>query len=162
MARLAFKAGDEFAVKLSRLAAKSDEVAIKAVECAAGILTDEVRASLESLPEERFRRLPDGESFTGVPKGQKRDLLETLGYTPVKVDQNGDYNSKVGFDGYGSYPTKSYPQGVPNQLVARAIESGSSVREKHPFVEPAARRAKKAAVEAMQAVIDEEYEKIMK
>ena len=169
VARLAFKAGDEFAMKLSQLAAKADEVAIKAVRRGAGILTDEVRARLAALPEDfqinsdaPYRYLRDGEKFSGVPPKQKEDLLEALGVTPVETDKNGDYNAKVGFDGYGSQPTKTYPKGIPNQLIARAIESGSSVREKRPFVKPAVQRVKKKAVEAMHEVIDKEYEKVMK
>lgn len=169
MARFAFKAGEEFAMKLSKLAAKTDEVAVSAVKRGAGILTDEVRARLNALPEDfqedpnaPYRYLRPGEKFSGIPPSQKEDLLEALGHTPVDVDDKGDYNAKVGFDGYGSQPTEKYPKGVPNQLVARAIESGSSVREKRPFVAPAVRRARKRAVEAMQSVIDEEYEKIMK
>ena len=63
MARFAFKAGEDFAVKLSQLAAKTDEVAIKAVKRGAGLLADEVRSKLEALPEDRFRKLPDGEGL---------------------------------------------------------------------------------------------------
>ena len=52
-----------------------------------------------------------------------------MGISPIKHD--GDYiNAKVGFDGYGSIPTKKYPKGVPNQLVARSVNSGTSFLKK--------------------------------
>ena len=155
MAKMTFKAGDEYALKLSRLSTKSSEIAKKALYSAAAIVTDEVRKNLEALPEDKFRHLKDGETFSGVPKSQKKDLLDSLGITPVDTDNKGNWNVKVGFDGYGSNPTKKYTKGVPNPMLARAIESGSSVRIKTPFVRPAVRATKVAASEAMQKVIDQ-------
>ena len=58
-------------------------------------------------------------------------------------------------------PTKQYPKGLPNQLLARAIESGSSVRQKKPFVRPAVTATKKQAIAEMEKIIDEEVEKSM-
>lgn len=161
MAKMTFKAGDDYALKLSRFAARSPEIAKKALYAAAAIVTDEVRKNLEALPEDTFRYLRDNEIFTGVSKSQKKDLLDSLGITPVDTDKKGDWNVKVGFDGYGSMPTKKYTKGVPNPLLARAIESGSSVRKKTPFVRPAVKATKAAAVEAMNRVIDAETKKIM-
>ena len=155
MAKMTFKAGDDYMLKLSRLGARSDAIAKKALYAAADIVTDAVRDNLESLPTDRYRYLEKDEKFTGVPSGLKRDLLDSLGITPVDTDKNGDWNVKVGFDGYGSFPTKKYTKGVPNQMLARSIESGSSVRVKTPFVRPAVRATKKAAIGAMQKVIDQ-------
>lgn len=162
MARIAFKAGKEYALKLSKLAAGSEGIAKKALHEAGGIVANEIRKNLEALPEESFRRLRAGESFDGLSAGQKQDLAESFGVTKIKMGKDGYWTVKIGFDGYGRFPTKKYPNGLPNQLLARAVESGSSVRQKHPFVRPAVNATKKAAVEAMQKVIDEEIEKTMK
>ena len=155
MAIMTFKSGDEYALKLSQFAGRTPEIAKKALHVAAGIVADEVRKNLTALPEDKYRYLRDDEAFTGVPKSQKKDLLDSLGITPIGVDKNGDWNVRVGFDGYGSMPTKKYKKGVPNQMLARAIESGSSVRKKTPFVRPAARAKRAAALEAMRKVINE-------
>ncbi len=162
MAKLEIKAEDDFVLKLSRLAARSDEVAKRAIYEAAEIVTDKVRENLEALPEESFRRLGKDESFDGLPAEQKKDLLNSLGVTPIKLDEAGNWNTKIGFDDYGRFPTKTYPKGLPNQLLARAVESGSSVRQKHPFIRPAVNATKKEALAAMERVINEEIEKTMK
>lgn len=162
MARMTFKAGEEYELKLSRLAAGDEEIAKKALFAAGEIVADKVRENLEALPEENFRKLREGESFDGLPAEQKQDLVDSFGVTPIQRDEDGIWSVKIGFDGYGRSPTKAYPKGLPNQLLARAVESGSSVRQKHPFVRPAVNATKKAAVEVMQRVIDEETEKIMK
>ena len=46
-------------------------------------------------------------------------------------------------------------------MIARSVESGSSVRDKHPFVRPAVNAAKAEALKACEKVIDEETKKIM-
>lgn len=141
MARMTFKAGEEYALKLSRLAAGSEEAAKKAVYAAAGIVADKVRANLNA-------NLTGSTQSTGA-------LADSLGITPVSQDQDGFWNAKIGFDGYDE-------KGVPNQLKARVMESGSSKIKKRPFVRPAVNATKRAAVEAMQRVINEEIEKTMK
>lgn len=141
MARITFKAGDEYALKLSALAAGSEETAKRAVYEGAGVVADKIRANLSA-------NLAGSSQSTG-------SLEASLGITPVTMDRDGFWNAKIGFDGYDE-------KGVPNQLKARVMESGSSRLKKRPFVRPAVNAVKAAAVEAMQRVIDEDTEKIMK
>lgn len=162
VARITFKSSDEYTLKLSRLAGRSREVAGKAIYEGAKVVADQIKENLNALPAEKFRYLKDGEKFTGVPKQQKEDLIESFGVTPLDHDRNGIWNVKLGFDGYGSMSTKRYPKGVPNQLLARAIESGSSVREKTPFVRPAVIKIKKKVQEVMDEAIERECKEIFK
>ena len=159
MAKVTVLKDTSLAEKLQRLSGRTEEVAKQAIYAGAQVLTDEIRKNLENLPEDQFRYLAEGEKFNGVPRSQKQDLEDSLGVTPIGRDNTGDWNAKIGFDGYGSFPTAKYPRGVPNSLVARSVESGSSVRQKTPFVRPAIRAKKKEVIAAMQAVIDEEISK---
>ena len=156
MARMEIKGIDDWMQKLSNYSDHIDEIAEKAVKAGANPVADEIRSSLASLPEDKFRYLRDGDFFSGVPSTQRKDLLEGFGITPVDVDHEGNTNVKIGFAGYGSHKTKKYPKGIPNALLARAIESGSSVRKKSPFVRKAVKRTKDKAISDMKKVIDEE------
>ena len=141
MARITFNLGEDYMLRLSALADRSEETAKRAIHEAAGIVADKVRSNLEA-------NLAGSEQSTGA-------LEDSLGITPVTMDRDGFWNAKIGFEGYDA-------KGVPNQLKARVMESGTSKIQKRPFVRPAVNATKKAAVEAMQRVIDEETEKIMK
>lgn len=162
MAKMTFKAGDEYALKLSRLAMGSEAIAKKALYAGAEIVADEIKKNLKKLPTEKFKRLKKGEAFSGLSELQKGDLETSFGVTPIKKSKDGYYNVKVGFDGYGSAPTGKYPKGVPNQLLARSVESGSSVRKRIPFVRPAVNATRKRVQEEMSRVVDDEIEKMMK
>ena len=149
------------ALKMQELTfAGDDELLKKAAKAGADPVADEIRRRLQNLPEDEYRRLDPGEVFTGLPPGQKQDLLDILGVTPPGKDYKGFVNVKVGFDGYGSFPTNKYPDGVPNALIARATESGSSVRRKTPFVRPAVNATRKKAVEEMDKTITDGLKKI--
>jgi len=137
MARMAFKAGDDYALKLSRLSAGSDEIAKKAIYAAANIVADKIKDNLQGILSSEA---------TG-------DLVASFGVTPITQDDDGNWNAKIGFDGYDA-------NGTPNQIKARAIESGTSKQHKHPFVRPAVNATKKKAQAAMAEVIDEEIRKI--
>lgn len=160
MARMEIRGFDELELQLSKLA--DPEISKEVVQAGAQPVADQIRKNLEALPEDKFRRLKNGEVFTGVPKQQKKDLLDSLGITPPDIDFDGNTNIKIGFDGYGKIPTKKYPKGVPNQLLARAVESGSSVRKKTPFIRKAVNKSKKLAEAEMQKKLDEHIEIIMK
>ena len=90
---------------------------------------------------------------------QKQGLLDGLGIASMQEDA-GFYNVKIGFDGYNRTRTEKYPQGQPNQLVARGVESGTSWKQKRPFVRPAVTRARKRAEQAMAETLDKEIQKI--
>jgi len=139
MARISFKNGDDYALKLSRLATGSEEIAKKAIYQGAKVVADKIKSNLEGVlsPE-----------ATG-------DLVDSFGVTPISRDKDGNWNAKIGFDGYGR-------DGIANQLKARVLESGSTRQQKRPFVRPAVNATKKQAIEAMRKVIDEETKKMMK
>lgn len=141
MAHMVIKGVDEYARQLSKLGKMSVEISKDVVMAGAQPVADEIRKGLEA-------NLQGSEYSTG-------DLLGSFGITPPGVDDKGNTNTKIGFDGYDS-------KGVANQLKARAMESGSSRQKKKPFVRPAVNRSKKKALEEMQKKFDEEIELIMK
>lgn len=151
---------ENFTIQLERLC--SQEVSKRVVMAGAKPVADEIRNGINGLPEDTFRKLQKEEKFQGVPKDQKQDLLDSLGIAPIDIDIDGNTNTKVGFDGYGSHPTHKYPKGLPNQILARAIESGSSVRKKTPFVRKATNSSKEKAIQAMQEQLDKEIKSIKK
>lgn len=156
MASMTFKAGDEYALKLSALAGGTEEIATKAVYAGAAIVTDEVRRRLEENIKDAESAAKSGVSALKNSRNETTgDLSGSLGITPIKLSKDGFWNAKVGFDGYDS-------KGVPNQLKARVMESGSSTIKKRPFVRPAVAATKQEALAAMGRVVDEEIQKRMK
>lgn len=137
MARITFKAGDDYAIKLSKLATNSEEIAKKAIYEGVTIVADEIKKNLQGVLSDEA---------TG-------DLVESFGVTPIEKDENGNWNAKVGFDGYDR-------NGVANQLKARVIESGKSGQPKKPFVRPAVNKTRKQVVKKMEEVIDDEIKKL--
>lgn len=162
MAKITFKRQSEYYAKLQQLEQVfgKDETLNRAVRAGAAPVADRIRKNLEALPEVGFQHLGEDEMFQGIPREQKEDLLEAFGLAPISRDKTGLVSTKAGFDGYGSHPTKTYPKGVPNAIIARATESGSSVRMKMPFVRPAVNATRQESIAAMETVIDEELKKI--
>ena len=162
MAKITFQKQSEYFSKLQQLdrVFAKESTLEKAVYAGAEPVADAIRSRLQSLGEDEFRHLQPGEVFSGLPEDQKNDLLNSFGLSSIKRDGKGYVGTKAGFDGYGSHPTKSYPNGVPNALIARAAESGSSVRRKTPFVRPAVTATKEQSITAMERVIDDEIKKI--
>ena len=160
---------EEFELMLSRLEADADRVAQEALREAAAVVTQQVRVNIERLkedwqprpyPAQQYRFLPAGAAFDGIPPHQKEDLLRGLGITKTGLDGAGDYTVKIGFEGYGSQPTVRYPQGQPIPMIARSVESGSSIQPKQPFFRPAVNSTKKKAVETMNSIIEAAQQKI--
>lgn len=161
MARITFKNQSEYFLKLQQMEAHfaKDETLERAAARGAEVVADEIRKNLEGLPDEKFRKLKEGEKFNVLSASAKNDLAAGFGLSPMRRD-NGFVHTKAGFEGYGSYPTKTYPQGVPIPLIARAVESGSSVHEKMPFVRPAVNTTRKDAIDTMEKSIDDDLKKI--
>lgn len=174
MASLKITGMEELEMQLSRLAGDSDRVARAALEAAAVPVVERVRKNIENLredwqpnPQDKYRYLSEGQSFDGIPPHQKEDLLRALGVSKVSVDEHGDWTVRIGFNssgpkGYGDQPTATYPRGQPIPMIARSVESGTSIQPKQPFMRPAVDATKKKAVEVMDDVISREVAKIVK
>lgn len=154
MARMTFKAGEEYALKLSKLEAEADNIAKRAIYEAANILITKIRENIViNLRDLRYVGKKGNVLFKNKYNETTGDLEKSLGIAKIQRDESGNWNTKIGFDGYDS-------KGVPNQLKARVMESGSSKIRKRPFVRPAVNATKDRAVAKMGQVIDEEIAKI--
>lgn len=161
MATFQFSGIDEYASKVSSLVEKSEGMIKRAVYDGASVVLEAVIAEIDALPviKNGYRRttLP----MTGVTETQKRGLLAGVGLAKMRND-SGLVNTKLGFDGYNAVRTNKYPNGQPNALIARAVNSGSSVRVKNPFINRAVRAAKAKAEAAMAGRFDADTQNMIK
>lgn len=155
MATITFKRGDDYIMKISRLSTGSKEkICGPAIYAAADIVTDAIRRNLRgNLADPSYLGQKNGILFK-TTKESSGSLESALGIASMKED-DGFLNVKIGFDGYDK-------NGVPNQMKARVMESGTSERKKAPFVRPAVKQTKEAAVQKMREIVDKNIEKIMK
>lgn len=140
MAKWTMNGLDEYAAYLQRIGKNTREIIGAGVYDMASVVADEIRNGIESLPEK-----------TGVTK---EGLEKGFGISPMQ-EEDGYLNVKLGFDGYNA-------NGVPNVLMARIFESGTSKVQKHPFVRPAVNRSRKKALAKGQMAIDEKLYAIEK
>lgn len=127
MAKIEFQGLDEYISKLAKLGADVEGMCKRAVYPAAGIVIEAIKQN------------------TPVNTGGLRDSAALVTFK----NENGYIYTQVVFDGYDE-------NGHPNPVKARVLESGSSTRQKHPFIRPAVNRVKLAA----EAMIAAEFEKI--
>lgn len=115
----------------------------------AKIAADEVKAGLQSLPtagtdqldsdgNARYQRA--GHMLSGPTPKQKEDLIESMGVASFR-EQNGKMTTSIGFNGYGRSTWKG-GQKLPNQVLMREVESGTSWMRKHPVIRPAVTRTR--------------------
>lgn len=161
MAKIEFKGLEEYRLKLQQLSALSEERVLgPAVYDGAEVAADMVRQELQSVPTDERWGTPDYPK-AGPSREEKDGLLDSFGITPIRND-NGFVNVKLGFDGYQGKPTRKYPRGKPNQMLARSVENGTSFMRPTAFMKSAIRKARKRAKAAMAKRAAEEIEKIMK
>ena len=161
MPNMSVKGLDDLVSFMKSLEGDVDGILKAAVYDGANVLAEEIRKGIERLPIESRYVAKNDDKLEGITKEQKDGLLEGFGISPFRKE-SGYINQKIGFAGYNKTKTVKYPQGQPNALIARSIESGSSVRQKRPFVRPAVNRAKARAVAAVQAKLDDEIKKLSK
>ena len=138
----------------------TDKILSKALYAGLEVMADGLKNTIRALPEDHgFKDIKHGAAPRNVVgHHDKEDLVSHMGISRFRTE-TGKVYGVVGFDGYGSIQTKKYPNGKPIVLIARSINSGSSVRMKHPFIKPAAKQYRSAAFEAMKKVVLEELKK---
>lgn len=148
MAKVTIDGLAEISKKITALGDAGDAIGKMAVYDGADVIADEIRKQINALPEDRDRYLTGGERYNVITPRDKRDMANSLGIARIERTAKG-IRTVIGFAGYGSRKTKKYPKGLPMALLARSIESGSSVREKRPFVRKALNAKRKAAKQKM-------------
>ncbi len=164
MAKWTMRGMDEYAAYLQRIGKNTREILGAGVYAMANTVADAVRKNIEALPAK-----PDIEGIEAYRQGrkaqltisEKKGLQEGFGISPMQ-NERGYLNVKLGFDGYNEVKTRKYPKGQPNALIARSVESGSSVREKSPFIRPALRQTQNEALKKGQEAIEEKIKQAEK
>lgn len=154
MAKLVTTGMDEFVGQLEGVESASSGVAGQMVYEGAAVVADEVRRRIYQIPEREVYDTSSGHKHTrGITAVERQGLLDTLGISRIRND-GGFYNVAIGFDGYNDNVTKAYPNGHPNSMVARTIESGTSWLAKTPFLAPAVQATRNTAVRVMEKIYD--------
>ena len=161
MAKLTTDGMEEFIRTLNALGEKAGGVAKKCAYDGAKILREEIAAGVRALPldEDGFRKGSD--PLKMITEADRNDLENCLGVS--RIESDGLVTSvSVSFDGYIRRTEDKYPKGVPAIMIARSIESGSSVRAKKPFVRPAVNKARERVLSAMQETMSDSIQQIQK
>lgn len=178
--RFSFKIGKnvpDLVASWTAFANASEGILEESVKPGAGLIADEVRKAIEDLPlidrvqddtsgrlggKEHAKNTRTGKAPKGAPKGvtrlEKEGLLEWakgtgMGLAPMRKDKD-FINTKLGFAGYNKHYTPKYKEGHPNVMVARAVEHGTSFRQKTPFISPVVRRYRGHAEDLMAKEFD--------
>lgn len=160
MPKLTIDGVNDFVLRAERMANGFNAVASAALYAGAGVVADAIKAEIRNLPEQKGY-LKDGERRNEVTPDEKQDLIKGVGIAHFKRE-NGNIDTAVGFDGYSRHETEKYPNGVPLPLIARSIESGSSVRQKHPIFRKVAKSCESAAKAAMEEAARKKFEELSK
>lgn len=164
MAKIEFSGIDDYSAKLQKLGRTGIAICKAAVYEGADEVADAIRASVQALPTTRKqeaviawrREIPTH----GLTEDQKQGLLDGLSVAKMR-DDDGYVNTRIDFVGYNSVQTQAYPNGQPNAVIARSMESGSSARVKQPFVRKAVNAARPRAEARMGDKIKDMVDKIM-
>ena len=159
MAKLTVGTGiDRYLEGLSQIVLHSDEDCKRAAYDGAKIVMDAVKARANAIPtvgEDGQHHMSSNHMQRGCTQRQKEGIINGLGIAHFRND-GGFINVKIGVDGYNNVKTKKYPNGQPNAMIARAVESGTSFRNKSPFIAPAVSSSRGAAERAMADTYDKQ------
>ena len=160
MAKFQFEGVDDYIAQLDKIYGDTDEIMGAAIYEGAAVVINAIRSNLESLQtDERFGTSEN--PIIGPKAIQKYWLSRSLGIAELRKDGT-FWNVKIGFDGYNSVKTIRWPQGQPNAMVARSVESGTSFMQKQPFIRPAEHNSWVKCERAMAETIDKEITKRVK
>lgn len=132
MAKIEFPGIGEYQKLLASLGASAEGVCKYAVYDAAGVVIDAIKAR------------------TPVDSGDLRDSTVLTRFE----NKDGFIYTKVDWPGYDHKNT-------PNRIKARVLESGSSTRQKHPFIRQAVNAVKSKALSLIEFNLDKKINEIM-
>ena len=145
---------DGFSKKLAAFGSHTDEILEKAMSAGAEAALPIVRAELQGAIG----------GDTKEPSRSTGELVDSLGISPVMVDNKGVTNVKIGFSEprrhqYAAKKKRSYYT-VTNAMIANVLEYGKSGQPPRPWLKRAKTKATKVFRAKAQEIIDKEVEKL--
>lgn len=160
MARMKIEGLSEYTRQLALLESSASDIVKKCLYEGAAVVADAVSSAIDQIPTRNNTEFGTSDHMlTGLTAAQKSGLKESFGITPMS-DRNNAWDVKLGFDGYNQVRTPKYPDGQPNLLIARAIESGTSFLQPCHFMSKAVNATKEACTQKMSEVCDSEISRI--
>lgn len=143
MSKVTFKMPEEFLLKLSRLGEKTDEIIPRVLNAGGDVVAAKVKSNLQSVIGSGTKRISRS---TG-------ELVSALGVSPAKMDQEGNFNVKIGF-------SEPRGDGSTNALIGSVLEYGKHGQTPRPFLKPAMTASKQVCREAMVQALEQEMESL--
>ena len=137
MAKVSIQLPTAFMDQLAKIAAKTDTAIPKALKAGGKVVFEKMKANLGAA-------IGRGTKYKSRSTGK---LLAALGVSPVKVNDEGNFDIKVGF---------SEGRSVSNALLANILEYGKHGQPPKPILKPTRTSSRKPCIEAMQNVLNEE------
>lgn len=154
MAKMTVTGTDQYSKAIQQMYNTAKGSIKKAVYLGAKEIADACAENIRNLPTTEGYGTEENPLRSLRPE-EKDGLMNSFGLSKMR-DENGWIYTKAGFSGYNDVSTYKFPNGQPNLLIARAVESGTSFRVKHPFIRPAVNQSKKKAIYAMDKQITED------
>ena len=152
MAKFQFEGIDNYIAELEKLYGDTEEIIGAAIYQGAAVVMKSVVSAIDGITTDN--RFGTQEAKTIGPNSyQKEGLRKSVGIAKLRKDGS-FWNVKIGFDGYNGLKTKRWPQGQPNAMVARSVESGTSWMQKQPFMRKAESSSRVKCEQAMANEID--------
>ena len=130
---------DALIAKLTRLGNKTDQVCEKALKAGAEVAEKAVSSNLSAVIGKD----------TKLPSRSTGELQSALGVSPVKVDDKGNYDIKVGF-------AEPRSGGGVNAKIANILEYGKHGQPPRPFLKPAKSKARRQIAAAITETLERE------
>ena len=138
MAKISIRMPTAFMDQLAKASEKTDTAIPKALEAGGKVVFEKMKSNLSSAIG---RNTKNKSRSTGK-------LLAALGVSPVKVNDGGNYDVKVGFaEGRGD---------ANNAMLANLLEYGKSGQPPKPFLKRTKSSSQAPCIAAMQSVLKEE------
>ena len=143
MAKMKAKMPDELIAKLTRLGQRTDEVCEKALKAGAEVAEKAISSNLSAV-------IGKGTKYDSHSTGQ---LEKALGISPVKLNDKGELDVKIGF-------AEPRSNGESNAKIANILEYGKHGQPPKPFLKPAKSKARWQIMAAMTDTLEREMNDI--
>lgn len=137
MAKISIQLPNQFMDQLTKIAAKTDTAIPKALEAGGKVVFEKMQENLHVAigKDTKYKSRSTGK------------LLAALGVSPVKVNDEGNFDVKIGF---------SEGRSVSNAMLANLLEYGKHGQPPKPFLKQTKSSSRNPCIEAMQSVLKEE------